>query len=237
MRYVSWTIVSIVLSLSLTVEAKTMNEAQQADQLSVEELRKANYIATLTLRGGSSIFDGKELDAYLLMARSVFESAMAAADNTDSTEDRDGYKTVAFMTAYNIASNTWPGWNEREIAPESQALGRRFAQINREMVDSMGLTRIRPGGLWISGAHELAAENYDAARDFFLQAKHLGEESDNEESALMNQGWVMVVDILLQKKSVGPELKALQQQLSDMSDDGKFYAAQYDEALKVFTAD
>ena len=50
----------------------------------------------------------------------------------------------------------------------------------------------------------------------------------------MNQGWMLVIDILQGDIEAGSELKKLQERITKLGEDGKFYAGQYDDALKVF---
>ena len=50
----------------------------------------------------------------------------------------------------------------------------------------------------------------------------------------MNQGWLLVIDILQSDIEARSELKVLQERVTKLGEDGKFYAGQYDDALKVF---
>lgn len=228
-------IIFLTISVAANSEVKTMSNPVDETPLSAEELRSANYMATLALRGGETIYKGKHLGAYLLLARSVFESAVEGAARSNSAKDKEAYLTVAYMTAFNIASNTWPGWNEGEIEAEQQEIGLRFSRTHMKIVEPLDLSaNKRATALWIGAAHELAAENFDTARSLFRQAKSLGKEDGNEETTLMNQGWLLVIDILQGTNEADSELEELKLRMSKMSDDGKFYAQQYDDALKVF---
>lgn len=226
-----------ILSLSIfpNVEAKTMSDLLIELPLSAKELRGANYAATQTLRGGETIFKGKQLGTYLLLARSVFESAIEGAARSKSAEDRNAYLFVAKMTAFNIASFTWPGWNEGEIEENDREVGYQFSRLHMKISEQLDLPPDkRANACWIGAAHEMAAKNYAVARSLFSRAKVLGEESDNEETALMNQGWLLVIDILQGDIEARSELKELHGRLTKLGEDGKFYAGQYDDALKVF---
>ena len=226
-----------ILSISIfpNVEAKTMSDPLIEMPLSAKELRGANYAATQTLRGGETIYKGKQLGAYLLLARSVFESAIEGAARSESEEDRNAYLLAAKMTAFNIASFTWPGWNEGEIEEKDREVGFQFSRVHMNITEQLDLPpEKRARALWIGAAHELAAKNYAAARSLFTQAKVLGEENNSKETALMNQGWMLVIDILQGDIEAGSELKKLQERITKLGEDGKFYAGQYDDALKVF---
>ena len=226
-----------ILSISIfpNVEAKTMSDPVIEMPLSAKELRGANYAATQTLRGGETIYKGKQLGAYLLLARSVFESAIEGAVRSESAQDRNAYLLAAKMTAFNIASFTWPGWNEGEIEEKDREVGFQFSRVHMNISEQLDLPpEKRARALWIGAAHELAVKNYAAARSLFTRAKVLGEENNSKETALMNQGWLLVIDILQGDIDAGSELKKLQEQITKLGEDGKFYAGQYDDALKVF---
>ena len=226
-----------ILSISIfpNVEAKTMSDPLIEMPLSAKELRGANYAATQTLRGGETIYKGKQLGAYLLLARSVFESAIEGAARSESEEDRNAYLLAAKMTAFNIASFTWPGWNEGEIEEKDREVGFQFSRVHMNIAEQLDLPpEKRARALWIGAAHELAVKNYAAARSLFTRAKVLGEENNSKETALMNQGWLLVIDILQGDIEAGSELKKLQERITKLGEDGKFYAGQYDDALKVF---
>lgn len=187
--YVFLRLMILTISVCPNSEAESRCDPVNEIPLSAEELRSANYVATLALRRGETIYDGKQLGAYLLLARSVFESALEGAARSECSEDKEAYLTVAYMTAYNIASNTWPGWNEGEIEAEYQKVGSRFSKAHMKIVEQLDLPpRKRAIALWIVAAHELAVKNYDTARSLFGQARSLAEEDDNEEITFMNQG-------------------------------------------------
>ena len=169
-----------------------------------------------------------------MLARSVFESALEAA-NRESTEDKNAYLTAAYMTAYNIASNTWPDWNEGDVDEEHRQVWLEFANIHVSIVAQLDLPPEKgASAFWLGAAHELAVKNYDVARSLYEKAKMLGEERDSNEVALMNQGWMLVVNILQGNEKAESELEGLQQRLAGLSEDGKFYAGQFNDALEVF---
>jgi len=212
-----------------------MSDPMNETPLSAQELRTANYVATLALRGGETIYDGKQLGAYLLLARSIFESAVEGSAHSESSEDKEAYLTAAYMTAYNIASNTWPGWNDGEIEDEQRKVGLRFSKAHMKIVAQLQVPlQKRATALWIGAAHELAAKSYGAARALFGQARSIGEEDGDKEVILMNQGWLLVIDILQGNGDAESELKELQHRMTNMGGDGKFFAEQYDDALKAF---
>ena len=102
--------------------------------LSAKELRGANYAATQTLRGGETIYKGKQLGAYLFTCAFLFfESAIEGAVRSESAQDRNAYLLAAKMTAFNIASFTWPGWNEGEIEEKDREVGFQFSRLHMKI--------------------------------------------------------------------------------------------------------
>ena len=228
---------ALVLTLSVQAqEPKTkavpMSDFEIDTPLSPKGLQGASYSATLALRGGEEIYKGRQLDAYLVLARAVFESAVQSANRSEMREDKKDYLHAARDTAYNIASNTWPGWNEGEITEEQRLLGLKFSKISLEIAQQINMRS--PGAPWMAGVHELAAKNYKEARSLFGKARSLSEEEGSEEAVLMNAGWILVVDVLEGKSDAEAELEQLKERLTALGDDGKFYASQYDDALSVF---
>jgi hypothetical protein len=88
--------------------------------------------------------------------------------------------------AYNLASFTWPGWDEPNITitPADQAVGREAAKINLHLAQTLN----RPPGplasaYWLFGAHELAAANYRIALNAFAEYRSIAPTDDHRRLA------------------------------------------------------
>jgi len=200
------------------------------EPLTPDELRAAGFLAAKTFDR-----EKKELDAYILMARTVFDAALALAEKFP--EQSDGYRTVALNTSFNIAAACWPGWEDAHpnISAEQRALALAMCRFNVATGESLDKPPDRrSNGNWILGAHLLAGGEYDEARESFRAAAAFGEQAGSKDSALMNRGWMLVCDILSGDGTKRDELTALTAELESLGEDGKFYAGQYEPALKVF---
>ncbi|MCY3819682.1 MAG: hypothetical protein OXH52_10040 [Gammaproteobacteria bacterium] len=210
-------------------------ENSDVPSLTVTELGAANYIASQVFHHGSGTVLKHDLASYLLVARAVYQAAMSAAKESTDAEDRAGYQKVAYMTAYNIAANCWPGWSEEgaAVTNEQRKLGAGFARAHLEIVSRLDVS-VEANAYWINAAHELAAGDHEAAKRMFSTcADHAASEGarDVEEMA---GGWVAVVEVLQGIEGAEDELEASTRRLVEMGGDGPFYAEQYGPALAVF---
>ena len=107
-------------------------ENSDVPSLTVKELGRANYLASQLFHHGTETIPEHDLASYLLLARAVCQAAMSAAEQSTDAEDRAGYSKVAYMTAYNIAANCWPGWSEEgaAVTNEQRELGAGFARAH-----------------------------------------------------------------------------------------------------------
>ena len=156
--------------------------------LSPEELSIGNFIATKTFVRG----DNPDLGSYLIVARSIVQSAMASAQ--ENGELADDYKEAARKTSYNIGAETWPGWVDMAVSGEQLAMGLESAELTL----SLSLELNQPPGLlenayWILAAHLLAAGDTVKARSAFEKCQELIIE-DRGEPAPPVEAWALLCD-------------------------------------------
>jgi len=200
------------------------------EPLTPDELRAAGFLAAKTFDR-----EKKELDAYILMARTVFDAALALAEKFPG--QADAYKTVALNTSFNIAAACWPGWEDAHPNISAEHRARALAMCRFNVATGEALDKPadrRSNGCWILGAHLLAGGEYDEARASFQAAAAFGEQAGSTDGTLMNQGWMLVCDILAGDEAKRDELTTLTAELESLGEDGKFYAGQYEPALGVF---
>lgn len=202
------------------------------DRLTASELRMAGFLAARAFDN-----DKGDLAHYVLVARSVFESAIASAAAADAATAAE-YRIAAFNTAYNIAAATWPGWGpdtQAKVTPELLRIGAAFAQHHLELLSPLELSPRRCANAhWIVGAHRLAANEHTSARAAFATCRDTAEAGGVADTATMARGWLLLIDVLDRKTGAAESLAAVEQQLSAQGDDGKVFAAQYAPALAVF---
>src|SRR5688500_10487115 len=88
--------------------------------------------------------------------------AAAAVNPADATQILGTVKAMAF----NLASFTWPGWDEAgiTITPQQMALGRDAADLNYQLALELNRPPDKVAAAhWLVGAHALAAGEFDRA--------------------------------------------------------------------------
>ena len=203
--------------------------------LTVRELQGANYIASQLFHHGAGKIVRHDLASYLVTARVVFEAAMSAAEQSTDAEDRAGYSKVAYMTAYNIAANCWPGWSEEgpAVTNEQRELGAGFARAHMKIVSEVDVSA-EAGAYWINAVHELAAGDHEAAKRMFSTCADRAASERAKDVEEMAGGWIALVKVLQGLEGAEDELEASRKRLIEMGGEGPFYAEQYHPALAVF---
>ena len=210
-------------------------EKSDVPGLTVTELGRANYIASQVFHHGAGPVPKHDLASYLLVARAVYQAAMNAAEQSTDAEDRAGYLKVAYMTAYNIAANCWPGWSEEgaAVTDEQRELGAGFARAHLEIVSRLDVSA-EANAYWINAAHELAAGDHEAAKRMFSTCADRAASEGARDVEAMAGGWIALVKLLQGVEGAEDELEASRRRLVEMGGDGPFYAEQYGPALAVF---
>jgi hypothetical protein len=128
----------------------------------------------------------EDLPAAIAHSQSAITQAFAEADRTPDPDLALKLRGLAKAAAYNLASFTWPGWNEPNITitPADQAVGREAAEINLHLAQTLN----RPPGplasaYWLFGAHELAAANYRIALNAFAEYRSVAPTDDHRHLA------------------------------------------------------
>ena len=210
-------------------------ENSNVPSLTVKELAMANYIASPLFHHGTGTIPKHDLASYLLLARAVFEATMSAAEQSTDAEDRAGCSKIAYMTAYNIAANCWPGWSEEgaAVTDEQRELGAGFARAHLQIVSRLDVSA-EANAYWINAVHELAAGDREAAKRMFSTCADRAASAGARDVEEMAGGWIALVEVLQGVEGAEDELEASKKRLIEMGDDGRFYAEQYGPALAVF---
>lgn len=210
-------------------------ENSDVPSLTAAELGRANYIASQLFHQGTGTVPKHDLESYLSVARAVYEAAMSATEQSTDALDRAGYLKVAYMTAYNIAANCWPGWSEEgaAVTEEQRELGAGFARAHLEIVSRLDVSA-EANAYWINAAHELAAGDHEAAKRMFSICADRAASEGARDVEEMASGWIALVEVLQGLEGAGDELEASRRRLIEVGGDGPFYAEQYGPALAVF---
>lgn len=146
---------------------------------------------------------------------------------------------------YNLASFTWPGWDEPgfEITAEQVQLGLAAAKENFRLAielkkDALPLSR----ACWMLGAQEMAVKDYSSAIDHFYQAEQFAEQAVSREGPQQGSGEALLARAFAQLASLlakpgSPEILAkLDETKTALSsqESGEFFIKQIDDAWRVF---
>jgi tetratricopeptide (TPR) repeat protein len=126
-------------------------------------------------------WDDKDLAGSIAIAFAGISRLLAEARAAEPGPSHD-LRSRAKALTYDLASFTWPGWDEPGIVitPPEMRAGFAAARANLRMAqelqaDDLALAR----AYWVLGAHELAAGHADEAQGSFRQAaataEHAGE--------------------------------------------------------------
>lgn len=150
-------------------------------------------------------------------------------------------RSKAKALTYNLASYTWPGWDEPKlpISPVELAIGLSAARANLRLaheLDKGDLPISRAH--WVIGAHQLAVAEWSAAIESFTSAVDHAQRADATADAQLSQGYIALTEILRQPTNADAQqrLSNLKAQLAQL-EYGEFFVQQLDSALAIFKRD
>lgn len=174
-------------------------------------------------------------DLFVPVARLQLHYALNRIEQTDEGDEPKLIKLRKFArgTAYNIAAFTWPGWDDMGTIPiESQKLGLSAARVTLQLASQAN--DVTFNALWINGAHELNAKNYDAAIQFFERTRDATDAGDGKYMAI---GWIELTKYLVEPTE--EKLTSLEAAIATLreadQENGDFFAKQIEVALDVYT--
>lgn len=183
-------------------------------------------------------YEQKDLPLVIALARAGIQYSLAAADEAEQSDRAAHLRGRAKAMAYNLASYTWPGWDEPGIVVDATAvvIGLDAAKTNLRLA-----RELKKGDLplsrahWMMGAQFLAAGQVDAARESFQKAANHAGRAGEQADQLLAEGFAAIVDLLQ-----SPADSALQERLETVKaemaflEHGTFFIEQLDTALRVF---
>ena len=136
---------------------------------------------------------------------------------------------------FNIASFTWPGWDDSSepISEQHQQLGLAAANYGVELAEGIG--ELTSNILWIRGAHQLNAGEYKAAVQSFEQSESL---SEDDFSRLVQSTWAQLVRTVegTDTSALGEFENQLDKIRSSEHEYAAFHAEQIETARKVYSS-
>ena len=202
--------------------------AEPLEATSPAGLRTASYLLARRFNRGVD-----DVDGYVYLLKLLCGQALRLAKQ--HPEAAAGYRAAAIVLTYNLAADTWPGWGPGQVGPVTRAhrrLGLAAARRNVALAAELGLPpNRRRNGYWILGAQLLADGDTTAAAAAFAESRDLAAAANNDAGRLMAQGWLHVAAILAGSSEARAALAAIVAELREQSEEGRFYADQYQTAL------
>jgi len=184
----------------------------------------------------------RDLPAFIVVSRQGIDYFLSRAAEADRTSPvlAEELRGTAKTLAYNLASNTWPGWNEPgiRITPSDIDAGMDAARLNlRLAIDLKRGPDPMFNAHWIVGALELARGNHADAIRSYEQARQVANDASLRAYALLAGGSIAIAKIAGKADTAQGERELSQVKSALTSEnlaDGKFFADQLDTAYQVF---
>jgi hypothetical protein len=180
----------------------------------------------------------KNLPAMVAFSQAGIQHCLTEAGNATDNAVARSLRGAAKHLAYNLASFTWPGWNEAGIVITNSdlAVGLEAARLNVRLAEELDRPqKARANALWTLGAQQLAAGDYSQAGETFCRAKSHAEQADAAALVRMLEGYVLLSQSLAQPAGGNRPFNSFVESLrADGSQEAKEYADQLSVAMSVF---
>jgi hypothetical protein len=141
--------------------------------------------------------------------------------------------------AYDLASFTWPGWDEDGIrpTPADEALGLDAARLNLRLAIQLKRgAEPMMNAHWMLGAQQLGAGQFAEAIHSFEHSAEFARQEKNRGAELMAQGYAILAQLLEGKSPTAQQELRANAEALPKEKDGEFFRDQIAAAQKVFTA-
>jgi len=143
----------------------------------------------------------KSLPYAVVMGRAGIQHILEKAREFDKSDTKKAAKLRSFakQLSYNLASFTWPGWDEPGIVVKKDyiVVGLDAAKLNLRLA-----TKLKKGVLkisiahWMLGAQHLANIDYPQALKSFSLARDLAKKAKSRSNELLALGFIGITQIL-----------------------------------------
>ncbi|MGV3721466.1 MAG: hypothetical protein ACO1SX_11210 [Actinomycetota bacterium] len=178
----------------------------------------------------------RDLPAMIVVARSGIHYCLSRAKGAAEAEAAD-LRGLAKTMAYDLASFTWPGWNEPDILPTmaDEAIGLDAARLNlRLAVELKRGAEPMLNAHWVLGAQQLPAGQYAGAIRSFEQSAELARAAKARGPELMATGYALLAKQLLAPAAETEKALAANAAALVKEKDGQFFQEQIATAQRVF---
>jgi hypothetical protein len=182
----------------------------------------------------------KDLDGAVAIGRAGAQFALRAAQEVATSDPQQSLelRSKGKAMCYNVASFTWPGWDEAGIAPTASdvRVGLDAAKANLRLArelekGELALSR----AWWMLGAQQLANGDPDAASAAFASAAAHAKAAGAESERLLAQGFCHLVELLASPNSpdAREKLAGVKRALGPL-EHGADFVGQLETAWRVF---
>jgi hypothetical protein len=162
--------------------------------------------------------------------------------NAQEAELAGALRGSAKALAFNLASNTWPGWNDEGISltESDRRIGLDAARLNLRLAielkrDHLPLCNAH----WMLGAHHLADRRYNEARTAFNLAAEHARQANSIEFEAMSNGYAAMT-LILHQPANSEHRQAFDENVTTLrkldNEDSRFFADQLDSVLRLFSS-
>jgi hypothetical protein len=208
------------------------------DRIKVMNLAPKPMMDAFLELGHQAYWKKKDLPSAITFSRTAMEIGQAMATKMKTTDPAAANQVLGVVKgiAFNLASFTWPGWDEPGIVigPDDLAMGRKAAQLNfylalelKRPPDKVAVAH------WLMGAHALAAGQHDQALKHFESYQTTATDETNRLTA---RGYSAITKLAAGRESAKAKT-AFDDAVTALkvinSDDSKFFAEQLVSVRKV----
>jgi hypothetical protein len=182
----------------------------------------------------------KNLPAMVMLSQAGIQHCLAESTRTTDAGAARDLRGIAKRLAFNLASFTWPGWDEPgiSITRSDLAAGLQAARLNVRLADELDRPpKARANALWTLGAQQLAACDYPSAIGTFNHAATRLTPPEDSTMIRMLDGYSLMARLLAEPADASVRTlfdTAVEALAGDASDDGKEFARQLPVALALF---
>ena len=178
----------------------------------------------------------------IIIARAGIQYCLTMAQKSKKGTSKKAVqlRSIAKVMAYNLASFTWPGWNEKgiHISQSDLDVGLDAAKLNLRLARELKRgTMPLSMAHWVLGAQYMAAGKYDKAIKSFVSSRNKARAGKNRMSEWLADGYIGVAKIVRGRQKISGKRqldKAMEGLKKIKTEDSKFYIRQLKTALKVF---
>ena len=183
----------------------------------------------------------KDLDGAVAIGRAGTQFALRAAEDVESSDPQRAaeLRSKAKAMCYNLASFTWPGWDEAGIAPTASdvRVGLDAAKANLRLARELGKGELALArASWMLGAQRLANGDRNAASASFASSAAHAKAAGAESERLLALGFCHLVELLASPNSPDAQRKLVEvkEALAPL-EHGADFVGQLETAWRVFS--